>query len=283
MTLCIDNITCQYFGQKLISAAGEIPKMESGPMKYYHEHDFHSRGFIEDYFCKASVFYNEFLKYPMEKLHQVFNKDHIQGDLCIDISSGSYIHHLLSACDCFKEIIVMKVTDSCIFEINRWLHDRTGAFSWNHTSSYVAEKQGNSDLYEHKEMQLKNKITKVIRCNLEEENITEPVETPQGDCVISTALGQISKNQNDFVRNLRQILTCLKAGGTLILFVFSNATYYINNGEKFHLFKCDKEFICSALLGEKLIIDQCEVFPRCAKSDLYDFDGVIFICAHKEK
>ncbi|KAM9299118.1 nicotinamide N-methyltransferase-like [Gastrophryne carolinensis] len=264
----------------------QIPKMESRAIKYYHDHDFHSRGYIDDYFCTASVFYDEALVFPMEKLYQLFKKTFsvhydietvypCKGDLCIDISFGPLIHHLLSACDCFKEIILMRITDSCILETNRWLHDRTGAFSWNHTSSHLCE---------HKEMQLKNVIKHVMKCKLEEENITHPVETPQGDCVITTGLLEhSSKNQTDYVKFLRNILRCLKPGGRFILLGVLNGTYYTNNGEKFYVFKCDKEFVCSALMGERLIIDQCEVFPRCAMSDLCDFDGIIFISARKEK
>ncbi|KAM9299119.1 nicotinamide N-methyltransferase-like [Gastrophryne carolinensis] len=258
--------------------------MESRPIRYYQEHDFPSRSFIDGYFSTGSVFYEEMVTFPMEKCHQVFEKDHIQGGLCIDISKGSFIHHLISASDCFKDIVLMRIKESCIFEINRWLHDRTGAFCWKHTSSYVADKQGNSDLCDHKEMQLKNKIRHMITCDLGKENITDPVETPQGDCVISYGLiDDISKTENDYICNLRQMLKCLKPGGTLILIGALNATYYINNGEKFHKLKCDKEFVCSAVMGENLIIDQCDVCPKKSKSDLCDYDGVIFICARKQK
>ncbi|KAM9299110.1 nicotinamide N-methyltransferase-like [Gastrophryne carolinensis] len=257
--------------------------MECSSVKHYHIGDFHSRSLIDTYCCTDSVFSNEVLTFPMEKLHQVFDKDHVRGDLCIDISFGSFIHHVISASDCFKKILLMRITDNCIFELNRWLHDRTGAFCWNHTSSFVVEKQGTSDLCEHIEMQLKNKIRHVIKCNLGKENITDPVETPQGDCVITFwLLESISNNHNDYVRNLRKILECLKPGGRLILIGDIDTTYYMNNGERFYVLKCDKEFICSAILGEKLIIDQCEVCLRTVESDLSDFGGLIFISAHRE-
>ncbi|KAM9299109.1 nicotinamide N-methyltransferase-like [Gastrophryne carolinensis] len=220
----------------------------------------------------------------MEKLHQVFEKGHIQGDLCIDISFGSFMHHLLSCIDCFKEILLIRATGSCIFEINRWLHDRTGAFCWKHISSFVTEKKGMSDSCDHIEMQLKNKIKHVIMCDLKRENITDPVETPQGDCLITIVfLECVSNDHNEYGRNLKNLLKCLKPGGTFILFGSLNATYYTINGVKFHMLKCDKEFICSALLGENLIIERCEVFPRTAKSDLSDFEGVLFILARNGK
>ncbi|KAM9299111.1 nicotinamide N-methyltransferase-like [Gastrophryne carolinensis] len=258
--------------------------MDSSSRRYYHKDDFHSRNHIEAYCSTDSIFTKEILTFPMEKLHEVFEKDRVQGDLCIDFSMSSFIHHLHSASDCFKEILLMRITDNCIFELNRWLHDRTGAFCWNHTSSFVAEKQGNSVSCECKEMQLKNKIRHVLKCDPGKDNITDPVKTPQGDCVITFwLLESISNNHNDYVRNLRKILECLKPGGRLILIGDINATYYINNGEKVYVLKCDKEFICSALLGEKLIIDICDFCPRTVKSDLCDFDGLIFISARRQE
>ncbi|KAM9299120.1 nicotinamide N-methyltransferase-like [Gastrophryne carolinensis] len=297
-------------------------KMESRPIRYYHLHNFHSRGYIDDYFSNDSVFHEEAVIFPMEKLHQVFEKDHIQGDLCIDISTASFIHHLHSASNCFKEIILMRHSDSCIFELNRWLHDRTGAFCWNHTSSYVAEKRGeriakildlalgsqvekivrccpNSgikkkyygyvpiqthDLCEQIEMQLKNVIKHVVRCNFENENITHPLETPQCDCLITSwFLDNICNTPNDYLMNLRKMLKCVKPGGRLILIGVLNATYFINNKEKFHVLNYNKEFVCSTLQGEKLVIELCEVCPRKSKSNLSDFDGIIFISARTEK
>ncbi|KAM9299112.1 nicotinamide N-methyltransferase-like [Gastrophryne carolinensis] len=257
--------------------------MDCCDVKYYHIHDICSRSMIDTYFCAGSVFSDEALTIPMEKLHEEFEKDHIHGDLCIDFSVAPIIHHLISASGCFKQIILMRVTNSCIFEINRWLHDRTGAFCWKHASSFVAEKQGNSELCDHKEMQLKDVIKCVMKCNLEEENIVAPMETPQGDCVMSLwLLDNISTSQNDYLMKLRKMLECLKPGGRFIQIGSLNTTYYMNNGEKMHVFKYNKEFACSAVIGEKLIIDRCEVVPRKVKSDLSDIEASIFISAHKE-
>ncbi|KAM9299121.1 indolethylamine N-methyltransferase-like [Gastrophryne carolinensis] len=258
--------------------------MESKDLKYYHIHDFPARCLLDTYFCTDSITGDELLKFPLEKIYQVFEKGHIHGCLLIDMSCGPLIHHLHSPSGYFKEIVLMRATDGCIFELRRWLHDRTGAFCWKHTSSFVAEKQGKGDMCEHNEMQLKNKVRHVIKCDLGKDNITDPVKTPQGDCIITLwLLEAISTNQNDYLRYLRKMLGCLKPGGRLILLGLLNATYYINNGERFHSFTYNKEFVCSALLGEKLVIDECEVFPRKVKSHMCDFDSVIFISAQKKK
>ncbi|KAM9299267.1 indolethylamine N-methyltransferase-like [Gastrophryne carolinensis] len=258
--------------------------MESKDLKYYHIHDFTARCLLDTYFCTDSITGDELLKFPLEKIYQVFEKGHIHGCLLIDMSCGPVIPHLHSPCEYFKQILLLRATDSCIFELRRWLHDRTGAFCWKHATSFVAEKQGKGDLCEHKEMQLKDKICHVLKCDLETENITGPLETPQGDCITTLwFLDAICKNQNDYLRKLRKMLTYLKPGGTLIMLGVLNATYYTNNGERFHAFTYNKEFVCSALVGEKLVIDECEVFPRKVKSDLCDFQAVIFICAHKKR
>ncbi|XP_071969593.1 nicotinamide N-methyltransferase-like [Engystomops pustulosus] len=260
--------------------------MDSSNYKLYHVHGCDSRGFLESY-CSDKpdmVFRDDTLIFPIENLRKSFQLGHIRGDILIDFSVGSFIHLLYSACEFFKHIIVLKLNDRCILELKRWVDTRTGAFYWGHIAQLHAEIEGKSDELEDKEGNVRSALQHVIKCNLEKENITEPIDLPPADCIISAwVLDATSKDHNDFIRTLRKISKLLKPGGHLILIGCLEATYYIIGKDKLHLFKYDEKFARKALVGEGFVIDCWEVKKRTNISDLTDYKALIFIAAHKEK
>ncbi|KAG8546023.1 hypothetical protein GDO81_019882, partial [Engystomops pustulosus] len=206
----------------------------------------------------------------------------IKGDILIDLSMGSAVHHLYSACEFFKHIIVLKIQDRCILELKRWVDTRTGAFDWCHAAQLYLN-IGNSDLLVDKEGKVRSALQHVMKCDLEKENITEPIDLPPADCIITGLLDSISKDQDDYIRYLKKFLKLLKPGGHLILFGALDATYYTIGKDKFHVFTYDEEFVRKALVGEGFVIDRWEVKKRSNVSDLTDYKRVIFIVAHKGK
>ncbi|KAG8567462.1 hypothetical protein GDO81_013639 [Engystomops pustulosus] len=118
--------------------------MDSPLRKRYHVHSFDSRQHLETYFSDnpEMVFEEDFLMFPIENLIETFKSGHIKGDILIDISIGSMIHHLYAACDFFNHIIVLKVRERCILELKRWVDTRTGAFQWGHAVKLHADIEG---------------------------------------------------------------------------------------------------------------------------------------------
>ncbi|XP_075696806.1 nicotinamide N-methyltransferase-like [Rhinoderma darwinii] len=259
--------------------------MDSSPHKLYHVHGFDSRQFLEHY-CSDKPdmgFGDDILKFPIENLREVLSVGHINGDILIDLSVGSFIHHLYSASEFFKNIIVLKANNRCIMELKRWVDERTGAFYWGHTSTLLKERE-NSDHFEDKEEKLRSAIQHVVKCDLEKENMTEPLVLPPADCVISVwLLDAISKDQDDYIRYLRKFSRLLNPAGHLLLIGVLDATYYTVGKYKFYSFTYDEDFARKALVGEGFIIDYCNVQERTAVSDITDYKAMIFIAAHKEK
>ncbi|XP_075696811.1 nicotinamide N-methyltransferase-like [Rhinoderma darwinii] len=260
--------------------------MDSSPHKLYHVHGFDSRQHLEDYFSDKPdmAFGDDTLKFPIENLREVFTVGHINGDILIDLSPGSLVHHLYSACEFFKNIIVLKANNRCIMELKRWVDERTGAFYWGHTSTLLQEKEENSDQFEDKEGKLRSAIQHVVKCDLEKENMTDPLVLPPADCVLSACLlDVISKDQDDYIRYLRKFSRLLNPGGHLIIIGVFDATFFIIGKDKYHLFTYDEDFVRKALVGEGFIIDYCKVKERTAVSDLTDYKAFFSIAAHKEK
>ncbi|KAM5164185.1 indolethylamine N-methyltransferase-like [Mantella aurantiaca] len=206
----------------------------------------------------------------------------VAGITLIDISMGSFIHHLYSASNSFQDIVVLKSSEKCIMELSRWLHDRTGAYDWTHTSATAAELEGNRDQHQEKEICLKSSIKQILKCDFEKENITYPVVLPLADCVIAGGiLNVISKNRDEYMRNLEKTLKLLKPRGHLLLFSVLDATYFTVGGERFHIFTHDEDFVKNAFSKLGLVIDYCAVQRRRNVSDLTDYKDFMFIVAIK--
>ncbi|XP_069804282.1 nicotinamide N-methyltransferase-like [Dendropsophus ebraccatus] len=260
--------------------------MASSSHKHYHVHGFDSRQLLEHYWSDKpdETIGEDTLIFPVENLAKTFTEGHIKGDILLDITTGPLVHHLYAACEFFKHIIVLKVSDQCIMELKRWLDTRTGAFDWGHATKLHIDMEGKSDELQNKEEKVRSAAQHVMICDFEKENMTDPIVLPPADCIITGwLLDAICKDQDDYIRYLRKFSGLLKPGGHLLLIGSLNATYYTVGKDRFHALTCDEDFVKKALVTEGFIIDSCKVQKRTAMSDLTDYKGVIFIVAHKKK
>ncbi|XP_063797917.1 indolethylamine N-methyltransferase-like [Pseudophryne corroboree] len=259
--------------------------MDSSAHKFYPVHGVDSRELLETYFSNKPdmTFGDDSIKFPMECLHRAFSEGYIKGDLLIDISFGSFIHHLYTASGYFKQIIVLKCSERCIMELNKWINTRTGAFDWSHVMEYIKCLEGNSDQCQDKHMTLKTAITNIMKYVIDNENLTDPEVLPPADCVISAwILDYISKDEDDYIGNFRKFVKLLKPEGHLILLGILNTTYAMIGQDKIHVFKYDENFAIKVLTDEGFVIDHCAVQKRTSVIDHIDYEAVIFITAHRE-
>ncbi|XP_073513294.1 nicotinamide N-methyltransferase-like [Phyllobates terribilis] len=141
-----------------------------------------------------------------------------------------------------------------------------------------------SDLLQDKEGKVRSALQHVVKCDLEKENMMDPIVLPPADCVINAwLLDAISKDQDDFMRYLRKFSGLLKLGGQFILIGCLEATNATIGKDKVHLLKYDEDFVRKAIVDAGFFIDSCKIKKRTTVSDLTDYKAVIFIAAHKEK
>ncbi|XP_068102589.1 indolethylamine N-methyltransferase-like [Hyperolius riggenbachi] len=260
--------------------------MDCGPNKFYHKHAFNSRAYIETFFSDKPdmVFAEDSLKFPMMNFQYMFSSGFVKGNILIDLSIASIIHHLYSVCDIYKDIIILKLTENCNMETSRWKDSRTGAFRWTHASAHVSLLDGQSAQIEDKDQQLKASISHVISCDFDNENITYPVVLPLADCITTLGIIEaISEDEDDYMGNLEKISKLLKPGGHLMLIGLLNASYYVIGGEKFHMFTCDESFVRNALCKLGFVIDYCAVKRRRNESTAIDYKAIMFLTACKTK
>ncbi|XP_073511417.1 indolethylamine N-methyltransferase-like [Phyllobates terribilis] len=260
--------------------------MDSCKYKIYHEDSFDARQNLEDYFSNKSgmVFGDDSIIFPLENLTKTFTEGHIQGNILIELSAGSTIHHLYAVCEFFKHIIVLKTNDRCIMELKRWVDERTGAFEWDHAAKHHADIEEKSDQFQDKDGKVRTALRHVMKCDLEKENIVEPIDLPPADCIIIAWLLEfISKNHDELKNYLRKVSKLLKPGGHLIFMGILDATYITVGKDKYHILKYDEDFARKALVEEGFVVDNCKAKKRTNVSDLMDYKGMLFIAAHKEK
>ncbi|XP_073441185.1 indolethylamine N-methyltransferase-like [Dendrobates tinctorius] len=260
--------------------------MDSSNYKIYHEDGFDARQNLETYFSDKPemIFGDDSIIFPLENLTKTFAEGHIKGDILIEFSVSSTIHNLYAVCEFFKHIIVLKANDRCIMELKRWMHERTGAFEWDHAAKHHADIEGKSDQFQDKDGNVRTALRHVVKCDFEKENIVEPIDLPPADCIIIACfLEFISKNQDELKNYLRKISKLLKPGGHLIFIAALDATYITIGKDKFHMLKYDEDFARKVLVEDGFAIDTCKVKKRTAVSDLTDYKNVLFILAHKEK
>ncbi|XP_068130588.1 nicotinamide N-methyltransferase-like [Hyperolius riggenbachi] len=259
--------------------------MDPCQTKVYHKHGFDSKVFLETYFSgkSTSVFGDDILKFPIQKIHEACVSGDIKGDLLIDISAGPILHYLYPICGLFKEITLLRFSERCMIELRKWRNRHTGAFEWSHISPTVIELLGDSKEWDLKDMHLKSIIKQIVKCHSDRENLTDPLQLPQADCVIiSWILELTSTDEGEYMSHLKKMVKFVKPGGHLIIFGALNGTYYTVGKDRMHMFKQDESFVRNAVVKEGFTVTKCDVLLRNSESHLTDYQGKFCMVARKD-
>ncbi|XP_066461813.1 nicotinamide N-methyltransferase-like [Eleutherodactylus coqui] len=258
--------------------------MDAPKAKVYHKDGMDTRSFLQTYCDRDTGFGEETLNFLMRKMHDALAAGNFKGKTAYDFSIGSVIHQLYTVSDFYPEITILKLNDTCIMELNKWLAMRTGAFDWSHAHNYVKGLHCSSDQEDlNKEENLKACIKRIMKFDLQKANITDPEVLEQADCiVISGLLEVVCQDHNDYTKNFRRMTRLLKHRGLLILVGGLNASYYHVGEDRYHIFTYDECFLRQNLANAGFKIDTCEVLESKIQSDLTDYKQIIFVTAIKE-
>ncbi|XP_075056713.1 nicotinamide N-methyltransferase-like [Mixophyes fleayi] len=259
--------------------------MASSTHKHYHDEDFDAKGFVEAHFSHGNVLIiEENVGFPMKILHDLFSSGQVKGNILLDISIGSIVYQLFSACNVFKEIYVVKFTDANIKHLKKWLEKGDEATDWSFAAKRVSRLQGNRDGWKEQEEKVRRAMKSIVEWDIFENSCIDPLLVPQVDCVLSLwILNVISKTKEEFQRNLKNFTSRLKIGGYLVLFSPVNMTFYRVGQHKFFHLAVDENFIKESVIKAGFIIEKMDLKASMVKCDLLDYDHVCFILARKER
>ncbi|XP_069832248.1 nicotinamide N-methyltransferase-like [Dendropsophus ebraccatus] len=261
--------------------------MDPSRNMFYPNHKVDTKRFLQDYFSQH-VPYSVFKESTINMMRCFYNavkSGLVSGKTLIDIGLGPIIVHLLSIYEFFEQISIVKFNDSDIRELELWRNNDPDAFNWSATSKHFREIKGmNSDGWEAEEEKLRGKIKEIKKWEVTEDNLTDSIQLPKADCVTSLwALELISKNDEDYRRNLRKYSNLIKLGGHLLLYTNISSTHFKIGANKFHLLPCDESFFRKVLSEGGLEIEQFENLGRVMGPDLVDHEAIVFIVARKVK
>ncbi|XP_075462660.1 indolethylamine N-methyltransferase-like [Ascaphus truei] len=259
--------------------------MDSSLHKHYHDKEFDPKAYTEAFFCdEAFPLIDECMEFPLKKLHEMISSGRVRGDTLIDISLGPLIYHLLSACDIFKEIIVVEFTEPNIQEFEKWLKKDPGTADWSYAAKALCELEGNREEWQVKEDKVRRAVKQVVKWDVSKDDPLDPVVLPQVDCVLSLwSLNCISRDKDAYRSNLRKFTSLLNIGGHLLLFGGLNMTYYTVNEHRFFNLSYDEKFLKEVLRDAGYIIENMDVLPSRKGSDLLDYEHVACVIARKER
>ncbi|XP_066463527.1 nicotinamide N-methyltransferase-like [Eleutherodactylus coqui] len=259
-------------------------KLDMPKLKVYHKDGMDTRSFLQTYYDRDTGFGEESLNFIMKKIHEALAAGKFKGKTAYDFSIGSIIHQLYTVSYCYPDITILKLNDTCIMELNKWLAMRTGAFDWSHAHNYVKGLYCSSDQEDlNKEENLKTCIKRILKFDLQKANITDPEVLEQADCIITAwLLETVCHDQNEYVKYFQRMTDYLKPGGLLILFGVLNSSYFKVGEDRYHIFTCDECFLRQNLANRGFKIYSSEVLDSKIQSDLTDYKQIIVVTAIKE-
>ncbi|KAM4051653.1 nicotinamide N-methyltransferase-like [Anomaloglossus baeobatrachus] len=256
--------------------------MDSCPVLYYPKHEINTKMLLEEYFSQH-VPYSTFKESTINMqrcFYKAFSSGLVCGKTLIDFSIGPIIMHLISVCEFFEEISILKVNDVTIKELELWRNKDPKSFDWSQTSKLFMEiKQLNCDGWEEEEEILRGKIKEILKCDLGKDYLDT---LPKFDCATSVwFLEIISKDHEDYRKNLRKINNLVKMGGYLLCYASVNTSFFKIGKDKFHVVTCDESFYKKVISEEGFEIKHEENLEKIMISGIVDHDRVMFIVAQK--
>ncbi|XP_077161293.1 nicotinamide N-methyltransferase-like isoform X2 [Paroedura picta] len=240
------------------------------------------RDYVETQYSFRPVQEDKKLSFSLKTLHKAFHLGGLKGDTLIDIGSGPSIYQLLSACECFQEIIATDYTDQNREEMQRWLRKEPGAFDWSPYVKYVCELEGDREKWAQKEEKLRRAIKQVLKCDVTQPNPLAPVSLPPADCLLSTlCLESACKDLPTYRLALENISSLLKPKGHLVLLAVLEDTWYRVGQHKFSYLYLDQKSLAEVVKEAGFDIEWLEETPLSSSGALYDGQGVCTLVAQK--
>ncbi|XP_043936906.1 nicotinamide N-methyltransferase-like [Protopterus annectens] len=248
---------------------------------------FNSRVYLETYYSSAVGCPEEgnHLCFELTNLFNIFSSGSVKGQKLIDIGTGPCLHQLLVACEWFEEIIVTDYTDSNHLEIEKWIRNDPDCFDWSAIGKFICEIEGNRVSWTEKKEKLRQRVKRVLKCDVTSSNPLHPVCVEPVDCLMtSLCLEAACKDQETYRNAVKNISTLLKPGGSLIMTAVLNETFYMVDSRKFSCLYFDKEFLTKVLNENNYIIRKVDIMPGPdrATNTHSDFESLLFLVAQKQ-
>ena len=231
--------------------------------------DFSPSDYLREYYSTIGK-ENAFL---LEFLHATYYKFPIGGNL-IEIGGGPTLYQLISASEVVESITFAEFHPDNLKVLKDWLKNNDSAFDWSPFLEYVKNLEGINSI-DILEKRMRKKITRVIPCDLFNENPTSKSE--KFDIIsMNFCAESITNTKEDFEKVMKNCLSLLKDGGYLIMTALKGANYYRVGQKNFPAYAITEDYLLNFLEKRNFsIITKNQISAENNR----DYTGIIGVCA----
>jgi hypothetical protein len=196
---------------------------------------FHPTVYLDEYYRGLSD-ENKFL---LRFYHDAYLRIGPQASL-LEVGGGPTIYQLISASRCVSRIVFSEFLEANRNEVRNWLARSPLAFDWGEYLQFVAMLEIDQTIgtpHEHVECRLRDRIAAVVPCDLSLPNPLAPNQHPPFDVVSSSfCIEGIKGDGVSFHSFLKNAISQLKPGGTLVLALVKDCCHYKVGDQRFPAF-----------------------------------------------
>ncbi|XP_040182032.1 indolethylamine N-methyltransferase-like [Rana temporaria] len=224
----------------------------------------------------------ESMCFSTRTINEMASTGQLKRDKLLDISVGPLIYQLFALSDIFKEIYVVQMNDASFTHFKQWMDKDDKATDLSHAPKRVCHLEGNRQEWKEKEDQVRKTIKGVYKWENHETTGLDPEVVPQVDAVLSHwTLNVISKNEEDYQRNLKGATSRLKLGGQLLLFTPLNMTFYDVGNDRYSSLSMNETEVHDHVKKAGFHIEKSSVIKSVEPSDNVDYSHLGFVLARK--
>ncbi|XP_040072240.1 nicotinamide N-methyltransferase-like [Ixodes scapularis] len=198
-----------------VSTSHCVESMASQALRDAYKERFLPRQYLDE------LVFGKYSSSQIERLHNFFQLDLIQGETLLDLGSGPVVFSLLIASIKFKHIVLSDLVEGNRLELNKWINDEEDAIDWSHAAEQIAAVEGKIDIKKGAlEIieRTRSAIRKVVPCDVLEPGVLPMEHRETFDVVISNGcLDAAAADHESFRRVICNVAPLVKPGGLLVI------------------------------------------------------------------
>lgn len=224
--------------------------------------------------------------------HLFYSKYHSQWDTStakiLEFGGGPVISRLISGVPYVKEVVFAAHTKEEREEVEKWRDSKEDAHNWDPFFHYVNTLEHNDEsAWKERESLLRNRMKKVIACDIKKEHPLESNVYKEEFDIIQTSLclEAACQTYEEYKSALRKLAFMLKKGGYMAILAVEDETFYYVDQTKWHCLRLSLSQIEQALKEAGLEIEETHREPTSQEMlqnpTVSDFKAMLYLVAKK--
>ncbi|XP_065917675.1 nicotinamide N-methyltransferase-like [Dysidea avara] len=206
----------------------------------------------------------------------------------LEFSGGASIVGLISAVPYVNQIIFSAHTESERKEVELWKFEKDGAHDWSDHFKFAVNELENitgNAARQDREKLLRQRITAIIGCDIFQDYPLSIKQDPFEIISASLCLEVACSTYLEYKAAVKKLVTLLKPGGFLTMFVVERETFYMVGEKRWPCFPVTLEQVKEALADAGMVVLVAERDPApihdIENPIISDYKAVVFVAAQR--